>query len=132
LSSYSLNFDTVPLQLAGIQEALPADEFTLDTEFMDTKRFSSEEDLRLFSEMLQNKLQKLPKYDTVILGDDAALTFALNHRQKLFAGIPMVFLGINNLSLAQLAGNDPSITGIVEQVDFSANMELCTGFRCVF
>lgn len=124
LSSYSLNFDTVPLQLAGIQEALPADEFTLDTEFMDTKRFSSEEDLRLFSEMLQNKLQKLPKYDTVILGDDAALTFALNHRQKLFAGIPMVFLGINNLSLAQLAGNDPSITGIVEQVDFSANMDL--------
>ena len=124
LSSYTLSFDTLPAQLKGIEAALPADDYVLDTEFMDTKRFSRTEDEKRFYAMLKSKMDRLPRYDAVILGDDAALLFGLEHQQELFADTPMVFLGINSTSLAMEAARTGWITGVAEQVDYRRNLDM--------
>lgn len=123
ISSYNLSFPTIPLQIKGIQSVLTEEKADLDFEFMDTKRFSSEADLQLFYQILHNKLSKLPPYDAVILGDDAALLFALQYQDSLFQNTPMVFLGINNMELARTAGHSPFITGIVEATSQNDNIE---------
>lgn len=129
ISSYNLSFPTIPLQIKGIQSVLTEEKADLDFEFMDTKRFSSEADLQLFYQILHNKLSKLPSYDAVILGDDAALLFALQYQDSLFQNIPMVFLGINNMELARTSGDSPFITGIVEATSQNANIELAIRLR---
>lgn len=129
ISSYNLSFPTIPLQIKGIQSVLTEEKADLDFEFMDTKRFSSEADLQLFYQILHNKLSKLPSYDAVILGDDAALLFALQYQDSLFQNTPMVFLGINNMELARTSGDSPFITGIVEATSQNANIELAIRLR---
>lgn len=129
ISSYNLSFPTIPLQIKGIQSVLTEEKADLDFEFMDTKRFSSETDLQLFYQILHNKLSKLPSYDAVILGDDAALLFALQYQDSLFRKTPMVFLGINNMELARTSGDSPFITGIVEATSQNANIELAIRLR---
>lgn len=129
ISSYNLSFQTVPLQLEGIQSVLTEEKVNLDVEFMDTKRFSQDADIELFYTGLKHKLAQLPVYDAVILGDDAALSFALQYQQELFPDIPLVFLGINSLELADSAGKDPNITGIVEETAQRDNIDLAMRLR---
>ena len=124
ISSYTMAFPTVPAQLQGIQEALPPERFVLDAEFMDANRFPDTENQQLFAARLKYKLQSLPPYDAVLIGDDAALVFALEHRAELFPRVPISFLGINNPSLALRAGEEPGITGIIEQYDYAQNIAL--------
>lgn len=124
ISSYSLSFDTVPLQIEGMNEVFKGRQINLDVEFMDTKRFSEEEDLERFYDTLKKKLSRIDKYDAVIVGDDAALIFAMQYKEELFRNIPVVFLGINSMSLALEAGKDPLITGVIEQSSFRENIEL--------
>ena len=82
------------------------------------------EDEAFFYAALKNKLAQLPRYDAVLIGDDAALVFAMQHQQELFAQIPMVFLYVNNISLAEQAAKSPWITGIVEKSAYRRNLDL--------
>ena len=86
ISSYSYAWDTVQIQIEGIRDELGSN-VVLDFEFMDTKRVDDEESLRLFHDGLAYRLSKVEPYDAVILGDDAALKFALEYRDELFQGI---------------------------------------------
>lgn len=124
ISSYSMSFDTVPLQINGIKDILKAENVNLDIEFMDTKRFSSDEDIENFYTILKNKLKKLPKYDAIILGDDAALVFAMDNKDELFKDTPLVFHGINSIQLAKKCGEDPFVTGVIESTSYSENIKL--------
>ena len=99
LSSYSYAWDTVQMQIEGIKEGI-GDGIVLDYEFMDTKRFPDEESLQVFYEGFKYRMQHVAPYDVVILGDDAALNFAVKYRNELFSGIPLVFEGINNKDYA--------------------------------
>lgn len=123
ISSYSYAWDTVQMQIEGIQDGLGKD-VTLDYEFMDTKRVDTEEAKALFYEGLAYRMEKVEPYDVVILGDDAALVFALEHRNDIFDGIPMVFEGVNDEELAARAAADPLITGIIEKLSVEKNIEL--------
>lgn len=122
ISSYSYSWDTVQSQIEGIRERL-GKEITLDYEFMDTKRVNDETSLKLFHEGLSYRLSKLEPYDAIILGDDAALQYALEHREDLFAGIPLVFEGVNDEELAARAAEDPLITGVIEKLSLESNIE---------
>lgn len=122
ISSYSYAWDTVQIQIDGIKKGIRQGT-TVDYEFMDTKRFSSEEDLQHFYEDLKYRLEHLEPYDAVILGDDAALVFALDHRDELFSDIPLIFEGINNEELAVEVSKDPLITGVLEKLSFQKNIE---------
>lgn len=122
ISSYSYAWDTVQIQIEGIREGL-GDNISIDYEFMDTKRFSDEQSISYFYKTLCYKLERVAPYDAVILGDDAALQFAVQYRDSLFAGIPLVFEGVNDLNYAVEVSKDPLITGVVEKLSFQENID---------
>lgn len=130
ISSYSYAWDTVQIQIDGIKEGL-GDNISIDYEFMDTKRFPDEESISYFYKTLSYKMERVEPYDAVILGDDAALQFAVKYQDSLFDGIPLVFEGVNDLNYAVEVSKDPFITGVVEKLSFQKNIDfalkLCPG-----
>ncbi len=123
ISSYSYAWDTVQLQIEGIQSELDSG-IVLDYEFMDTKRVDDEEALRLFHDGLKYRLEHVEPYDAVILGDDAALMFAMKYQEELFPKVPLIFEGVNDEALAEKAAEDPYITGIIEKLSPENNIKL--------
>ena len=122
ISSYSYGWDTVQIQIKGIAENI-GPKVVLDYEFMDTKRVDDEESARMFLEGLSYRMANVAPYDVIILGDDAALKFALEQRDSLFAGIPLVFEGINDEELIARADTYPKVTGVVEKLSLEKNIE---------
>lgn len=122
ISSYSYGWDTVQIQIEGIKAGVDG-QAVVDYEFMDTKRVNDETSSQQFYEGLKYRLSKVEPYDVVILGDDAALLFAVEHQEDLFAGIPLVFEGVNDIELALELSADPMITGVVEKLSVEKNIE---------
>ena len=122
ISSYSYTWSTVPLQMEGIQSVLGND-VTLDVEFMDTKVLSEEVAQKQLLERIRFKEKKAGAFDGVIVGDDAALHFAMEHQKELFDGIPIVFEGINNLDYAKKVSEDPLVTGVIERFSYEDNLD---------
>lgn len=122
ISSYSYAWDTVQLQIEGIKEEISPG-ITIDYEFMDTKRFSSDSDIEEFYQRFKRQISQLEPYDVVILGDDAALNFALEHQKEFFNKVPLVYEGINDEELAVKAAKDPYITGVVEKLSIKENID---------
>ena len=122
ISSYSYGWDTVQIQIEGIK-AGAGQNVVVDYEFMDTKRVNDDTSARMFYEGLAYRMSQVEPYDVVILGDDAALLFAMEHQDDLFEGIPLVFEGVNDIELAKEAAKDPMITGVVEQLSVKKNIE---------
>lgn len=129
ISSYNQNFETVPLQTQGILSELHEDFVQLDIEYMDTKRFDTKENREYFYALLTYKMKNQPAYDAVILGDDAALQFALDYKENLFSETPLVFLGINDINRAVVAGEDDYITGIIEEASLKDTIEIALKFQ---
>lgn len=127
ISSYSYAWDSVQLQIEGIKEAVNG-QAVVDYEFMDTKRVDDETSMQQFYEGLSYRMSQVEPYDVVILGDDAALLFAMEHRDDLFDGIPLVFEGINDVEYAMELAKDPLITGVVEKLSWEKNIELAQAF----
>ena len=123
ISSYSYGWDTVQTQIKGIKAGVD-ENTTIDYEFMDTKRFREDEWLDMFHDMLQYHLENTEPYDLVIVGDDAALQFAMEYRKELFPEIPIVFEGINDEEYAMEAAKDPLVTGIVEKLSVEKNIDM--------
>ena len=123
ISSYSYGWDTVQLQIEGLLEGLSANT-AVDFEFMDTKRLDYQMAAQLLFDRLEYSLSVVEPYDVIVVGDDAALQFAMEYRAELFDGIPIVFEGINNLDWAMELAQDPLITGVVEELSLEKNIEL--------
>ncbi len=123
ISSYSYAWETVPQQMEGIRQTL-GHEVVVDYQFMDTRNVNTEESERLFYERLKYFLQMSSAYDVVIVGDDAALNFALKYRQELFPEIPVIFEGINNAGTAETASEDPLICGVIESLSYKNTLQL--------
>lgn len=123
ISSYSYSWDMVPPQMEGIRAGLGED-VELDYEFMDTKRVDDAESLKLFHDGLKYRLEHVEPYDIIILGDDAALVFALEYQDELFAGIPMVFQSVNDEDLVARAMQNPYVAGVIERLSVSKTIEL--------
>ncbi|MCM1119691.1 MAG: diguanylate cyclase [bacterium] len=124
ISSYSYGWDTVQLQIEGIKEGM-ASNIAVDYEFMDTKRMDEETAGQMLYDRLLYMLPQVSPYDVIIVGDDAALNFAMEYREELFDGIPIVFEGVNNVALArELAEQDPLVTGVVEELSLEKNIDL--------
>ncbi|MDE5745944.1 MAG: diguanylate cyclase [Acetatifactor sp.] len=129
ISSYSYGWDTVQLQIEGLKEGMDPD-IAVDYEFMDTKRLDVEVAEQLLYERLAYTLSVVPPYDVIIVGDDAALKFAMDYREELFSGIPIVFEGINNVLYAmELAEQDPLVTGVLEELSLEKNIDLILQLR---
>lgn len=129
ISAYSYGWDTVQLQIEGFIEGL-APGIAADYEFMDTKRLDAEVAQQMLYERLKYTLSVVPPYDVVVVGDDAALKFAMDYREELFDGIPIIFEGINNVQYArELAEQDSLVTGVVEELSLAKNIDLILQLR---
>lgn len=129
ISSYSESFVIVPQQIQGIRSAFDPYPIQLEIEYMDTRRIESKENIEIFRQMLSYKLENLPPYDAVLVGDDNALQFALDHQEALLSGMPVVFLGINDLQRAEQAATHPLITGVVEAFSLVETIDIAHQFH---
>lgn len=122
ISSYSYSWETVPNQINGLRDALGSD-YDINYEFMDTKNTTYGEGYVEFYDFLKYKLSMREPYDAVVVGDDAALNFAIQYQDDLFAGMPIIFEGVDNIERALDVSDDSRVTGVVEQVDYVRNVE---------
>nr|WP_320026237.1 ABC transporter substrate binding protein [uncultured Acetobacterium sp.] len=128
ISSYNESYATVPDQIRGLQSVL-GDKVMLDIEYMDTKRLDTAENKQLFYELIKFKLKNLPAYDAVIVGDDNALQFIMEHKDELFPQTPIVFFGINNWESGRKAAEDPLVTGILEKFSLVETINVAKSFK---
>ncbi|TCT14352.1 diguanylate cyclase/phosphodiesterase [Natranaerovirga pectinivora] len=124
ISSYSPSFPTFDLQIEGLRSVLDETKVEFKIEYMDTKNFPSKENTLRFYESMKYKLNILDPFDVVVVADDNALQFAIDYQQELFSETPIVFLGINDLDRAKLAGANDLMTGVVEYVSMEKTIEL--------
>ncbi len=94
----------------------------LHVEYMDTKRHAPDLISDDLETIYRRKYQRI-SLDVVILSDNNALDFVLVRRDALFPDVPIVFCGINSFEDAMIAGQT-RITGIVEDIDVAATVEL--------
>lgn len=93
-------------------------------EFLDWKEHPTDETLALFAQLMAFKYEKT-SIDLIIASDDAALSFVLQNRAKLFSNIPVIFHGISESSYASLVkSTDKNLTGVLEIVDIKATLEV--------
>ena len=123
ISSYSPSFNTFFNQVEGLSSVFDETEAVFDIEFMDTKRFYTEENIHNFLISLQYKIEHSEKYDLIIAGDDNALDFLMTN-EDLFPDQPIVFLGINDVNKAKSIAEDARITGIYESVSLEGTIKL--------
>ncbi len=124
LSSYNPLSFSYDAQVRGLEKGLYTAGIEYDTVFMDAKSFSTEEDKQPFHDFLKARLSGKADYEAVLLGDDDALLFALSYQDELFAGLPMVFFGVNDFALASRAAENLHITGFYENNFLQQTIEL--------
>lgn len=124
ISSYSLNWESVPSQIDGIKDALGNNVY-IDYVFMDTKSITNDTAEIQTRNALQQKMPQVGGYDLVIAGDDAALDFVLKYQYKFFNKTPIVFEGINDVNWAKkVKDKNKYVTGIVEEYDLEDTVSL--------
>ncbi len=129
LNSYNYTLEWTRSITLGVAEVLEANapELQLRVEFMDTKNYNSPADYERVASILQAKYSG-DKIDVIVSSDDNAVNFLLQHREKLFPGIPIVFCGVNNTDLV-LRDDFKNITGIFETIDIVGTLRAALKFQ---
>mgnify|MGYP000273452979 CR=1 FL=1 len=125
LHSYHSGLDWTDNITKGIVDELHPDtgDIKLDIEYMDTKKLP-------FDDNYQHQLYKLyqykyskTKFDLILVSDNNAFDFVRRHQNNLFAGVPIVFCGVNFFRDEQLEGYK-NITGVAEVFDARSTVAL--------
>lgn len=85
-------------------------------EYMDWKRYPTEENLKHIYESLKFKYAN-QDIDIIITTDDSALDFALKNRAELFSDAPIVFCGVNEEGIREITKGYSRFTGVTEIID---------------
>ncbi len=123
INSYHQGYPWSDTILEGIREALDQSDYKIELqiEYLDAKKFNVVPVVSAFHQLHREKFQD-KQFDVVIVSDDDAFHYAIKYRPELFPGVPIVFCGVNDLSIEQTAvGN---ITGIVENFDLSGTVDV--------
>ena len=126
LHSYHAGLPWTDQIMLGIQSVLDKanNNITVDVEYLDTKRHHDSEYFYHVLDAIMHYKFKGRKYDLVLVSDNEALHFALQHRKLLLGTTtPIVFCGINcgrqalSPRLPQVAGvrADPDYQGVLRQ-----------------
>ena len=124
LNSYHEGCSRTDGEVAGIQQALDNASPSTDIfiEYLDWQRCPTQENALRFEALLATRYG-MARPSVLIVTDDPALNFALDHRSTLFAGTPIVFCGIDDYTPALLRGMK-GITGVVEEIDPASTLAL--------
>ena len=129
LNSYRQGVEWSDDLVRGVHEALEQQPYPVGfwVEHMDSGRFTGPTYEAQLEGLLRFKYGGRP-LDAIVAADDEALTFLLEHRDELFPGVPVVFMGINNADLVARA--DPkSYTGLREELRTGDIVDLATTLR---
>ncbi|PKP39152.1 MAG: hypothetical protein CVT98_03015 [Bacteroidetes bacterium HGW-Bacteroidetes-15] len=120
INSYHQQISWTDSLTAGIREGLREGNFQheLFIESLDSKRVDSKTFFPEFYSFLKAKYAK-SKIDIIIITDNDALLFIEEYRDSLFPNVPVIFCGINNQYSFK-----SGFTGVIEEVDLRANLEL--------
>ena len=105
LNSYHDGYVWSESVMKGIRRVFGAEfeSVEISVEHMDTKRFSSAAYYQVLFKFYRQKFEN-HKFDIVVVSDNNALNFSLDHRESLFPGVPIVFCGINGFRSDMLRG----------------------------
>jgi len=123
INSYHHGYQWSDEILEGIREVLADSIYKVDLqiEYMDTKKYLYDPvNASLFK--LYNEKFKNEEFDVIIVSDNHAYNFVIEHREALFQGIPLVFCGMNNFESADISSGN--LTGIVENFDLIGTLEV--------
>jgi len=123
LNSYDQSQPWTRDQNAGINDILNEDNngYSIYIEYMDWKEFPDEINLKQLKVRLSYKYSN-KKIDLIITTDDAALKFALENRNTMFSGAPVVFSGVDEKNLQGILEEKANVTGVVEMRDPAGTM----------
>jgi hypothetical protein len=98
----------------GVRDVIDSQPFPVELwlEYMDSRRFTGPGVEDRFEGFIREKYRN-HRFDLILSSDDAALAFLMERRDKLFPGVPVVFMGLNNRDLA-MSVDRRSYTGILE------------------
>ena len=103
----------------------------VDVKYLDALRMGDPKAFRRNMELLHRQMvdQFVGKqFDMVLVSDNSALDFLLEHRESLTGNAPVVFCGINNFSPEMLRGQS-NITGVAETPSLDSTIELALKLR---
>ncbi|HEY5000287.1 MAG TPA: response regulator [Candidatus Cryosericum sp.] len=123
LNSYDQGYSWTDGEVAGIRSGLDdASGVQLSVEYLDWRRFPSQQNLDQVEKLLQTRYG-VSRPDVLVVTDNPALDFALDYRSSLFAGVPIVFCGINDYQTSLLRGAK-DVTGVAEEIDPAGTLRL--------
>ena len=124
LNSYHQGYSWTDGEVAGISSAIgtaqPSAQISI--EYLDWRRFPTQQNHDQVEALLTLRYGA-DKPGVLVVTDNPALEFALDHRSTLFAGVPIVFCGINDYQPAILRGLT-NITGVAEEIDPASTIAL--------
>jgi signal transduction histidine kinase len=114
LNSYQPGYHWSDDLVRGVRDVMNSQPFPVELwiEYMDSRRFSGQVHDDRFERFIRDKYSG-HRFDLILSSDDAALTFLIERRDKLFPGVPVVFMGLNNRELATRVDRR-SYTGLLE------------------
>ncbi len=118
ISSYSSLYFTNPYQKAGIEKSFYPRGIEYDVLYMDAKKYDTPEEEEEFYRFVRPRLNRKSntnRYEAVLAADDNALELLLRHEHEWFTGIPVVYFGVNNISLAGEAARLKRFYGFYEK-----------------
>jgi diguanylate cyclase (GGDEF)-like protein len=123
INSYNPEYAWTEDQYDGIMDKLEdlGREYLVFTEYLDWKRNPTENNLRLMYELCKSKYRE-QKIDLIITTDDAALRFAIAHRDELFSSAPIVFAGVYRDEALQITKGQARVTGAYQNMDIDATI----------
>ena len=124
VSSYHAGYPLSDEETEGIRDVINTgnNRIELYIENLDAKRFNLKERFQAEKNLLKLKYDR-SRPDIIIVLDDDAFDFMADVRNELFAGIPVVFAGINDLDkVANI--RRMNITGVVENPDYRRTLDL--------
>ncbi|MBR6153258.1 MAG: EAL domain-containing protein [Treponema sp.] len=116
ITSFNDEVPSVYNQKEGMLSIFNQADVWLDVISMNSRDYPGEENASLFHQLLAYRLKNNRKYDAIIAGDDEALYFVEEYQEELFPGLPIYFLGVNDIDHAHKATENPLITGSIERL----------------
>ena len=125
INSYQEGFRWTKQETDGIMDELTKSGGNISTyvEYMDWKNCHADKNLNYLYNYYKYKYQH-KKLDMIITTDDAALQFALFHRQEIFSNAPIVFCGVNQYGVSTLLRGFDKVTGVVENINASKTVKI--------
>ena len=96
--------------------------FTIYTEYMDTKRTFNKTYITQLKNIYKLKYQDI-KFDLILSSDNNAFNFLKKNRNTLFGKVPTVFCGVNYFKDTDLDGFS-NVTGVTETIDARKTIEV--------